>query len=326
MGIAQLARNGLLANIYHPAIIQDPSLYSAEFTISNPPSTSDNDRLIQDMTLQAEALPKKIDPMGWTFTVGIDAEAALSTVNKVETYNDYLSVFRADKANKASFGELSRTLDRLAQKAAYAAERGWGMTVVLMPPSSSHSKRSAHPYGTYDLPSHIEARKEKTEAILSPSSSQPSPQPQTPNMSGSDDFLAIQQANDSSPVLGILPSCFATQSACEKWTHGCSGRGDCLLLRKGESGSEAKVKDCYGCRCNATYVHHDAGMETRVKTTYWGGPACQKKDVSQPFWLFVGTGILLTFLISSGIGMLFSIGNEELPSVIGAGVSGPTRK
>jgi len=60
--------------------------------------------------------------------------------------------------------------------------------------------------------------------------------------------------------------------------------------------------------------------------TYWGGPACQKKDISVQFWLFVGSGIILAFLVSAGIGMLYSMGSEELPSVIGAGVSGPVRK
>ena len=73
------------------------------------------------------------------------------------------------------------------------------------------------------------------------------------------------------------------------------------------------------------HVEED-GEEPKIKTTYWGGPACQKKDVSVPFWLFVGSGVLLAFLISSGIGMLYSMGSEELPSVIGAGVSGPSRK
>ena len=62
------------------------------------------------------------------------------------------------------------------------------------------------------------------------------------------------------------------------------------------------------------------------KVTYWGGPACQKKDISVQFWLFVGSGVVLAFLVSAGIGMLYTMGAEELPSVIGAGVSGPTKK
>jgi hypothetical protein len=74
------------------------------------------------------------------------------------------------------------------------------------------------------------------------------------------------------------------------------------------------------------HVDEDKGMESKTKTTYWGGPACQKKDISVQFWLFVMIGVALAFLISAGIGMLYSMGSEELPSVIGAGVSGPVRK
>ena len=55
----------------------------------------------------------------------------------------------------------------------------------------------------------------------------------------------------------------------------------------------------------------------------WGGPACQKKDVSTPFWLLAGITIFLVSVVSWGIGLLVSIGQEELPGVIGAGVAGP---
>lgn len=58
-----------------------------------------------------------------------------------------------------------------------------------------------------------------------------------------------------------------------------------------------------------------------LKVTYWTGPACQKKDVSMPFWLLAGISIMLVSFVSYGIGLLYSIGDEELPSVLGAGVS-----
>lgn len=60
-----------------------------------------------------------------------------------------------------------------------------------------------------------------------------------------------------------------------------------------------------------------------VKTIEWAGPACSKKDVSMPFWLLAGISIALVATVSWGVGLLFSIGQEELPSVIGAGVAGP---
>jgi hypothetical protein len=63
------------------------------------------------------------------------------------------------------------------------------------------------------------------------------------------------------------------------------------------------------------------------KTTRWGGPACQKKDVSIEFWLIVGFTVGMVFLVTFAIGTVWDMGSEELPSVIGAGVSGPsTRK
>lgn len=45
-----------------------------------------------------------------------------------------------------------------------------------------------------------------------------------------------------------------------------------------------------------------------------------------PFWLLAGFSVLMASLVSWGIGMLLTMGNEELPSVIGAGVSGVPRK
>ena len=63
--------------------------------------------------------------------------------------------------------------------------------------------------------------------------------------------------------------------------------------------------------------------EGRVKTVYWGGPACQKKDISVPFFLLAGLSIGLVGAVTWGVGLLMSVGSEELPSVIGAGVAGP---
>lgn len=59
------------------------------------------------------------------------------------------------------------------------------------------------------------------------------------------------------------------------------------------------------------------------KTIYWGGPACQKKDISVPFFLLAGLSIALVGAVTWGIGLMASIGQEELPSVIGSGVTGP---
>lgn len=52
----------------------------------------------------------------------------------------------------------------------------------------------------------------------------------------------------------------------------------------------------------------------------WGGPACEKEDISSPFWLIAGVTVLVIAMVGGAVGMLFSVGSQELPSVIAAGV------
>lgn len=298
--------------------------WQSSFTIPSPPPAADNDRLIQDMILQAESLPKETDPKGTTYIATTVIDHILSELKQPTIYNEYLTILHADKKDQFSSRKLAIAIENL--RAAAANREGmFSVTVVLMPPSSSHSKRTAQPYGTYDLPSKLGPRREASEAPLSPVSSKPSTSPNVPDLEDSPVITQAEQ-NNTTPVLGILKQCYSSESECTQTTNSCSGHGKCALFREGEKGSGGRT-DCYACVCVPSVSKvGDTGMETHIKTTYWGGPACQKKDVSVPFWLFVGSGVLLAFLISTGIGMLYSMGNEELPSVIGAGVSGPTRK
>jgi hypothetical protein len=126
--------------------------------------------------------------------------------------------------------------------------------------------------------------------------------------------------DDSTPLTGIIASCFDSLSKCQSTTRNCTGHGECVLKWHGS----AKGDDCYGCLCNKPEVRKNPDGST--KTTRFGGGACQKKDVVMPFWLLAGFTIFMVFLVSWGIGLLYSMGNEELPSVIGAGVSGPKAK
>ncbi|KAF2831386.1 hypothetical protein CC86DRAFT_342169 [Ophiobolus disseminans] len=301
-------------------IISDGEGRVQDFEISSAPSPADNARLINDFITQAESLPAPADPKKRTYMSALDIEH-LAPANKLHTHNEYLNILRLDKSDNMSTEDLQTLFGRVQ-----GSTDGLTVTFVTMPASSHHSKRAANPWGTYSLPAVNRARRENPEMILSsnpvPSSS---PAPPVPNL---EDFpVYTNQANTTGPVRGILPSCFDTMAACEKRTHGCSGHGECKLLHKGRgSGSEKQTIDCYGCACSPTIVEIEKGMETARKVTYWGGPACQKKDISTEFWLFVVVGVTLAFLISSGIGMLYSMGAEELPSVIGAGVSGPVRK
>jgi hypothetical protein len=293
------------------------------FAIAGHPSAADNNRLIQDFARQAESLPTPSDPKKQTYKSALEIESMVPSNTKLHTYNEYLNVLRLDKTD--AFGDVRTLLIRAMEK---ALEQGFSVTAVVMPVTGTHAKRAVSAWGTYAQPAANRARRENPEALLSLNSA-PSSSPAP--VSDLEDFPTIfAQANDEGPVRGILPSCFNSQSACEKQTHNCSSHGACKLLHKGRGeGKDRQTFDCYGCACVPTVKHvgADKGMEESKKTvTYWGGPACQKKDISVQFWLFVATGVVLAFLVSSGIGMLYSMGAEELPSVIGAGVSGPVRK
>ncbi|KAF1912342.1 hypothetical protein BDU57DRAFT_459285 [Ampelomyces quisqualis] len=310
----------------YPSVVtsDEPGLLQG-FRISDTPSTADNDRLIQDFARQADSLPGMPDPKKRTYKSAFEIESVLPSTSRLDTYNDYLNVLRVDKTSNIAREELGRLFTVITNK---AEEVGFAVTMVTMPASGKHSKRAANLWGNYALPLAKAPRHQNPEAFMS-INTEPSSSPAPPPSDLEDFPVTISQANNTGPVRGILPSCFNSLSACQKQTHGCSGHGECKLLHKGKgSGSDRQSLDCYGCACVPTKEHsgEDKGMESKQKVTYWGGPACQKKDISVQFWLFVMVGVVLAFLVSSGIGMLYSMGSEELPSVIGAGVSGPVRK
>ncbi|KAF2705169.1 hypothetical protein K504DRAFT_460434 [Pleomassaria siparia CBS 279.74] len=305
-----------------PGIAQDWDNVQ-KVAIANPPCASSNDRLIQDLILQATSLPAKPDPHQATYNVGIETEELLKPIRETEIHNGYLSVLRVSKADKVDLTTLSNSLKDLLMASFKRGEAGFPITVVMMPSSSGKSKCAEHPYGTYDMPSILVPRGEPTEAPMSLSNVAST----TPNIpSNLEDFPVIMQINDTTPVLGILPACFSSQALCISSTKNCSSHGSCGILHKGTEGKDG-VRACWGCACIPTVkIVSEKGMEEKRQVTYWGGPACQKMDISVPFFLFLTIGVLLAGLISAAIGMMFNMGNQELPSVIGAGVSGPVRK
>ncbi|KAL8381881.1 hypothetical protein RB595_005906 [Gaeumannomyces hyphopodioides] len=113
-----------------------------------------------------------------------------------------------------------------------------------------------------------------------------------------------------------IPSCFASLSACQNATAGCSGHGGCLNKFTGTNASVSKGEPvCFSCHCLPTKEGN-----TRA---FWGGKTCQKRDISTPFWLITFLTVSLIGMVSMAIGMLFTVGEESLPGVIGAGVSRP---
>lgn len=172
-----------------------------------------------------------------------------------------------------------------------------------MPLTKQNSKRNAPSlYGSYHKP--LSARQLESEEPLSSPSTASSP---------SSFEVAPPRVSTSPLPRGILPVCHTTLQACISTTNNCSGHGTAYKKSGG-------AIDCFACKCSKTVLTNDEG---RVKTVYWGGPACQKKDISVQFFLLAGLSIALVGVVTWGIGLMASIGQEELPSVIGAGVAGP---
>ncbi|KAH8151239.1 uncharacterized protein LAJ45_04441 [Morchella importuna] len=157
-------------------------------------------------------------------------------------------------------------------------------TILLLPQSSeaSHAKRE-----------------EKPLSIIQPS----------PSSSSSLDSNFDTTPNSAKQILGsgLIARCHSTKDACESSTANCSGRGTCTKAIQAGSNS------CWTCSCNPP-VRKDG-----VKTTTWAGAACQKKDISVPFNMFLVFGIVITFVLIAAINLLYGIGDEPLPRLFESG-------
>jgi Domain of unknown function (DUF3844) len=66
--------------------------------------------------------------------------------------------------------------------------------------------------------------------------------------------------------------CYTSADTCRNETTQCSGRGQCLSVKKG-------VRECFVCQCALT-------KDAKNRTEYWSGSSCQNKDVSTCVLLF----------------------------------------
>lgn len=184
---------------------------------------------------------------------------------------------------------------------AFASNGDMDAIIVLMPESSRNAKTPSAPYGSYEKASQVKiSRRAESE--------EPLPYLSELNEKFSGDFLSqdVVAPNASIPLNTQRNVCFATLSSCISGSGNCTSHGSCQKKFASEDGSE-----CYVCKCDSTLSNG----------TKYGGWACQKRDVSGPFWLILISSIVLMGLVGWGIGMLYSIGEEPLPGVISAGVS-----
>ena len=197
------------------------------------------------------------------------------------------------------------------------------ITVLVLPPPTEQSKQETETpawWGTYSMPGGSDQLLHKRQA--------PKEKPLEQGPGIDQDFQPIPSfpaanysTSQSSPLPGILPACFPTLSTCASTTRNCTGHGSCQLAYT--DFSQDPGKECWSCSCSATVSKSSDGKDI---TTNWGGPACQKRDVSVQFWLIVSLIVGLVGLVSFAVGQVWSMGDEELPSVIGAGVSGPSAR
>lgn len=113
-------------------------------------------------------------------------------------------------------------------------------------------------------------------------------------------------------------ACYTTKEDCNAATASCSGHGKCVdKNHRGEKKLRRadELEACFACQCAKT------SDEAKNSTTTWAGPACSKMDISSPFWLFVSASLVVVFAVYLAVGLLFAVGEEKLPGVIGAGVS-----
>ncbi|KAF7315945.1 DUF3844 domain-containing protein [Mycena indigotica] len=114
--------------------------------------------------------------------------------------------------------------------------------------------------------------------------------------------------------IGSIGTCHTTLDACSNSTLSCSGRGECVSASKAG-------RTCFVCACGKS----TKGAGKTLKTENWVGERCERKDVSGPFVLLAGTTVVLILVVAMSVGLLYGVGNIELPSVLMGGAVHPKK-
>jgi hypothetical protein len=216
---------------------------------------------------------------------------------------------------------LDYLFDNLSRLNRFVTDGDLEVLLVLLPESSRSSKLnhwSAAAAGTRSSASDLRRRRD-AETVISDNDEDN----RNPPTAKSAAAAAAPGSSDRRPPSKSIPQCFASFNTCMNQTNNCSGHGECANKYggKGDDAAAAAV-GCFACACKATVVHtgKDSDKQGR-KTVHWGGNKCQKEDISVQFWLLAGFTVTITGAVAFAIGLLFSVGQETLPGVIGAGVS-----
>ncbi|KAK6582142.1 hypothetical protein PZA11_005839 [Diplocarpon coronariae] len=300
---------GFSSEAAEPLVREWASLQPA-FTISKPPSMAANERLVSD-------LQKHSGQGGQKCSLG-------NAINPFDRncWNGRSSIIHFDLVSeKVDQGDSKIDEFMSAQKRLirFAQQHEMNVAVVLMPEASRTSKSSAKPYGSYEAPSQVSPGKVRRQAV-----EEPITEALVPSLPRAFSSKQVTSSNSSSnttktPLLKLPALCYASEEVCASTTNNCSGHGSCYKKYS------TRKSACFTCGCrtsNETFTH---GEKKYYTTVAWGGSACHKRDVSSPFWLIAIFTVVLVGIVSWGMGLMYSIGEEKLPGVIGAGVSSKTR-
>ncbi|KAK1764730.1 hypothetical protein QBC33DRAFT_545807 [Phialemonium atrogriseum] len=266
------------------------------FFVSDPPSSAANRLLIRDF-----------------HAAGVSSQEGCTLASAVNPNDDSCwqsaSVVVAFDVRKAP-GTIDTLVSNLNRLALFVSNGEVEAALVLLPESSRSTGASswaAKPSGPSDL-----RRRDSAETVLSDSSSSSETTRPASSPAGAGPFPFAQDEPGSR-----IPQCFQSQNSCDARTKGCSGHGACV--DKYASDPRTKLV-CFACQCQRQILPPGEGRPGN-KTIFWGGNMCQKKDISSPFWLIAGFTVTIVGVLSFAISLLFNVGEETLPGVIGAGVS-----
>lgn len=268
------------------------ALGSPSFTISDPPSAAANTRLMSHFRT-----------LGIASSSQCDIDAAINPFN-THCWTGSSSVVKYDASKSPS--TITSLVSNLPRLTNFVTSGDLEVTLLVLPEStraSKHAHWSTLAAGTSQP--NLRRSNDAETVIVDDTISLPTKSPLAP----------LSRASTKKAI----PQCFKTEEGCKEATGNCSDHGSCI--DKYGAGPDDKNK-CFVCVCKATIVHKkgDAGARGE-KTISWGGNKCQKEDISVQFWLIAGFTVTIVGAVGFAIGLLYSVGEEKLPGVIGAGVS-----
>ncbi|KAK4041844.1 hypothetical protein C8A01DRAFT_34095 [Parachaetomium inaequale] len=276
---------------------------NAAFTISDPPSATANKHLMTLFRNLGVASSQQCELSAMINPFEADCWAGPSSVVKYDL--------------RASPETLDALFDNLSRLDKFVADGDLEVLLVLLPESSRSSKLNHWSAAAAGAAADLRRRRD-AEMVISdqdnttPKATPPAKKPAASSGSGS-------AAHRAKPI----PQCFPSLKSCMADTNSCSGHGECVNKYGGGGGNSsdsasAPASSCFACVCKATVV---SPPEKGRKTKHWGGNMCQKEDISVQFWLIAGFTVTIVGAVTFAIYLLFGVGEETLPGVIGAGVS-----